>query len=408
MTKAPVPFSSKPIAYSLLVIAFFLPQPFFLPVFPYAFLALGAVWIVLVRRLTLLSIVAGLCLLAALVPPMLMSERWVSYIYLISSLSLIPMAAAVVRKLPGELMAAARLYLIGSLIAVFLGVAAFVTGAPIGIVFEDVSGVVRARGLNEEPNLMGFSLVVIYTLLLFYDRQRSSLFIFTVIWSLAFASYSIFAIGSLFIITLVHILWNRKFVPLAWLFLLFTLAAFLNIERISAIVQGIDNSANFRTWGAITVAYVVQQGNCGLTGCGIGSMRSVLQDHPLMESFSASDMLPNLVATAWLELGPLGVIIIFLIIYFAAFGSPFRRNVNLGLSVAAFYCLTSYALSGSYLYDPHFWSVVGLFTAVRRSWAIHPRSLLPREFNAQSRGRPGAFGSSDKRAPLIQRASVRL
>ena len=173
MTKAPVQFSSHPIAYSVLAIAFFVPQPFFLPIFPYAFMTLCAVWIVLVRRLTLLSIVAGLCLLAALVPPMLLSERWASYIYLLSSLSLIPIAAAVVRKLPGELMAAARLYLIGSLLAVFLGVAAYVAGAQIGIVFEDVSGVVRARGLNEEPNLMGFSLVVVYILLLFNEETSN-------------------------------------------------------------------------------------------------------------------------------------------------------------------------------------------------------------------------------------------
>lgn len=387
MMKAPAHFPAHPLAYSVLAIAFFVPQPFFLPVFPYAFLVIGAVWVVLVRRLTKLSIIAGLCLLAALVPSMLLSEQWASYLYLLSSLCLIPLAAAVVRNLPGELMAAARLYLIGSLLAVLLGAAAFVAGAQIGIVFEDVSGVIRARGLNEEPNLMGFSLVVIYTLLLFHDKRRTEVFIVAVIWCLAFASFSIFAIGSLFVVTLIHILWKRKFVRLAWLFLLLIPVALLNIDRIEAIVQGIDNSANFRTWGAITVAYFVLQGDCGLTGCGIGSVRNVLKDHPLMDSFSGFDMLPNLAATALLELGPLGVIIIFGLIYIAAFGSPLRRNNNRGLSLAAFYCLTSYALSGSYLYDPHFWSMVGLFAAVCRSWTIHPHNLAPREVNA--------FGKSD-------------
>lgn len=365
----------------MLAIAFFVPQAFFLPIFPYAFLALGAVWVVLVRRLTQLSIITGLCLLVALVPPMLLSERSASYLYLLSSLSLVLLSAAVVRNFPGELMAAARLYLIVTLLAVFLGAAAFVAGVQIGILFEDVSGVIRARGLNEEPNFMGFSLVVIYTLFLFHDSRRTGWFIIAVIWCLAFASFSVYAIGSLFVVTLIHILWKRKFARLVWLFLLFIPAALLNIDRIEAIVLGVDNSANFRTLGAITVAYVVQQGDCGFLGCGIGSARSVLQDHPLMESFSGFDLLPNLAASALLEIGPLGVVIIFGLIYVAAFGSPLRRNENRGLSVAAFYCLTSYALSGSYLYDPHFWSMVGLFAAVRRSWTIHPRSLAPRKVN---------------------------
>jgi len=363
----------------VLAIAFFVPQAFFLPIFPYAFLALGAVWIVLVRRLTQLSIITGLCLLVALVPPMLLSERSASYLYLLSSLSLVLLSAAVVRNFPSELMAAARLYLIVTLLAVFLGAAAFVAGVQTGILFEDVSGVIRARGLNEEPNFMGFSLVVIYTLFLFHDSRHTRWFIIAVIWCLAFASFSVYAIGSLFVVTLIHILWKRKFARLVWLFLLFIPAALLNTDRIEAIVLGVDNSANFRTWGAITVAYVVQQGDCGFLGCGIGSSRSVLEGHPLMESFSALDVLPNLAASALLEIGPLGVVIIFGLIYVAAFGSPLRRNENRGLSVAAFYCLTSYALSGSYLYDPHFWSMVGLFAAVRRSWTIHPHSLAPRK-----------------------------
>jgi hypothetical protein len=270
------------------------------------------------------------------------------------------------------------MYLIGSLLAVLLGAAAFVAGAQIGIVFEDVSGVIRARGLNEEPNMMGFSLVVIYTLFLFHHRRSTGAFNFAVIWCLAMASFSIFAIGSLLIVTLIHILWEQKFERLAWLFLLCIPISLLNIDRIETIVLGIDNSANFRTWGAITVAFFVIQGDCGLTGCGIGSMRSALHDLPLMDSFSGFDVLPNLFATALLELGLLGVIIVFGLIVAATFGNPLRRNENRGLSVAAFYCLMSYALSGSYLYDPHFWSALGLFAAVRRSWTIHPRSLAPR------------------------------
>lgn len=376
MKATPVPFPARPIAYPLLAIAFFAPQVFFLPTFPYAFLALAAIWIVSVRRLTLLSIFSGLCVLAATVPPMLLGGRWASYVYLLSSLALVPLASAVVRNLPRELTAAVRLYLMVSLLAVSLGAIIFITGAQSGIVFEDVSGVIRARGLNEEPNYMGFSLVVIYTLVLFHNTLRAGAVTVAVIWCLAFASFSAYAIGSLFVVTLIHILWKRKFARLAWLFMLSIPAVLLNVDRIEAIVQGVDNSANFRTLGAISVAYAVLLEECGLTGCGIGSLRRVLQDHPLMESFSAFDVLPNLTASALLEIGPVGVIVIFGLIFTAAFGNPLRRNGNRGLSVAAFYCLLSYALSGSYLYDPHFWASVGLFAAVCRSWKIHPRAAV--------------------------------
>jgi hypothetical protein len=95
-----------------------------------------------------------------------------------------------------------------------------------------------------------------------------------------------------------------------------------------------------------------------------------------MEQFSATDLLPNLIAGLWLELGPVGVIIIFGLIFITAFGGPFRRGGNLGFSVAAFYCLVSYALSGSYFYDPLFWTAVGLFTAVRLSWNTPPKISL--------------------------------
>jgi len=382
----PVSFPARPIAYPVVAIAFFVPQSFFLPIFPYAFLALGAVWIASVRRLTPLSIFAGLCVLTATVPPMLLSERWASYIYLLSSLALVPLAAAVVRNLPRELMAAARLYLMVSLLAVSLGAVAFVAGAQTGIVFEDVSGVIRARGLNEEPNFMGFSLVVIYILVLFHDSRRAGTVIVAVIWCLALASFSVYAIGSLFVVSLIHILWKRKFVHMVWLFLPLIPVVLLNVDRIEAIVQGVDNSANFRTWGAILVAYEVLLQECGLTGCGIGNLRSVLQGSPLMERFSGFDMLPNLAASALLEVGPVGVIVIFGLIFAAAFGNPLRRNGNHGLSVAAFYCLLSYALSGSYLYDPHFWATLGLFAAVCRSWKIYPRSREARAVDAPGLG----------------------
>jgi hypothetical protein len=291
------------------------------------------------------------------------------------------LTGTIVRNFPTELMVAARLYLIVSLLVVLLGAAAFVAGLQIGIIFEDVSGVTRARGLNEEPNMMGFSLVVIYTLFLFHDSWRAGAFIVAVIWCLALASFSIFAIGSLFIITLVHILWKRKFARLIWLFLLFFPVALLNIDRIEAIVQGIDNSTNFRTWGAITVAYFVQQEDCGFFGCGIGSMRSVLQGHPLMDKFSGFDVLPNFIATVLLELGPLGVVMVFGLIFVAAFGNPLRWNKNLGFSAASFYCLTSYALSGSYFYDPHFWSAMGLFATLHRSNVFHSQSHVPWKVN---------------------------
>lgn len=395
MKAMPFSYPKGPIAYSLLAIAFFSPQIFFLPTFPYAALALGAIWIALVRRLTLLELYVGLCVLAAIVPPMLLSEQWASYLYLLSSLALVPLAAAVVRKLPCALMAAARLYLMVSLLTVLLGAVAFVAGAQIGIVFEDVTGTIRARGLNEEPNFMGFSLTAIYILVLFHDSRRASALIVAVIWCLALASFSVYAIGSLLVVSLIYIFWIRRFALLVWISVLLMLTALLNVDRIQTIVQGVDNSANFRTWGSIWIAYEAVK-ECGMTGCGIGSSRSVLQGNPLMESFSAFDELPNLSALALLEVGPVGVIVIFGLIFNVAFGNPFRRHGNRGLSVAAFYCLASYALSGSYLYDPHFWATLGLFAAVCRSWKISPRSRETRAADApgQLHERPPPCGRS--------------
>jgi len=297
---------------------------------------------------------------------MLLSSRWISYLYLLSSLAIVPLAAAVVRNLNPEMMTAARLYLIVSMLAVLLGSIAFVFGVQSDIVFQDVSGVIRSRGLNEEPNFMGFSLVVIYILILFYDTRRPGVLIISIIWLLTFASFSAYAISSLFIVTLIYIIWRRKFKLLVWLFIPFMLAVLLNMNRIEAIIQGADNSANFRTWGSIWLAYEVLK-DCSLAGCGIGSMRAVLQDNPLMEIFSAFDVLPNLAATVLLEVGPVGVIIIFGLIFSATFGSPLKQNTSLGLSFAAFYCLLSYALSGSYFYDPHFWVTLGLFAAACHS-----------------------------------------
>jgi hypothetical protein len=368
MTKALVPSPAHSIAYSLLAIAFFVPQPFFLPIFPYAFLALGAVWIVLVRRLSQLSLFIGLCVLVATIYPILVSERSASYQYFLTSLALVPISTAIVRNLPRALMAATRLYLMFSLLAVLLGVIVYVAGAQTGIVIEDANGTIRARGLNDEPNFMGFSLVVIYILVLFHDSRLAKALIVTVIWFLAFASFSIYAIISLLVVSLIYIFYSRKFTLLVWIFVPLSAAALINFDRINSIVQGVDNSANLRTWGALFVAYESVK-ECGLTGCGVGSARSTLLGNPLMESFSAHDVLPNLGASALLEVGPVGVTVIFGLIFTTAFGNPLRRNRNRGLSLAAFYCLTSYALSGSYLYDPHFWVTVGLFGAVCRSWA---------------------------------------
>lgn len=376
-----------PLTCSLLAIAFFVPQTYFFPTFPYAVLALGAIWLASVRRMTYPTLFVGLCVLAATVPQMLLSDRWASYLYLLSSLALVPLATTIVRDQPLALMAATRLYLMVSLLSMSLGAVGLAAGVQTGIVFQDVTGVVRARGLNEEPNFMGFSLSVIYTLVLFYDRRRKEALIVLGIWCLAFASFSVYAIGSLFVISIIYIFWIRKFVFLAWIFVLLIPTVLLNIERIDSILLGVDNSANFRTWGSIWVAYEAVK-ECGLMGCGIGSMRDVLQGYPLMERYSAVDVLPNLSALALLELGPFGMLFILGIIFVVAFGNPLRRNANRGLSVAAFYCLLSYALSGSYLYDPHFWGSLGLFSAVCRSGMIYPLEHEVRIAGAASHGNP--------------------
>jgi hypothetical protein len=369
-------YFERPILHSLLAVAFFAPQTFFLPVFPYSFLALGLVWIVLVRRLTKLSLFIGLCVLIATVSPMLASERSASYQYFLSSLALVPMATAVVRNMPRALTAATRLYLMFSMLAVLTGAIVYVAGVQTGIVIEDANGTIRARGLNDEPNFMGFSLLVIYTLVLFHESRHSRALVVVLIWLLAFASFSIYAISSLFIVSLIFIIYSRKFSLLAWIFVLLVAATSINFDRVNSIFQGVDNSANLRTWGALLVAYESVK-ECGLIGCGIGSSRITLLDNPLMETFSALDVLPNLGASALLEVGPVGLIVIFALIFTTAFGNPLRRNGNRGLSVAAFYCLMSYAFSGSYLYDPHFWVTLGLFGAVCRSSLPFTRAEKP-------------------------------
>jgi hypothetical protein len=130
------------------------------------------------------------------------------------------------------------------------------------------------------------------------------------------------------------------------------------IARIDFVLEGQDNSTNFRTWGSFAIA-ATTLADLGkiLTGVGLGGARAVLDGNPYMVFFAADELsvLPSFIATTLLEVGTIGLMLVAILwgrLVALAWRQPPVLN---GLSFAILNCLT-----GSFFFDGFSWAAFGL------------------------------------------------
>lgn len=367
---------------TFLMAACFLSQVFFLPVFVYSFLLLLVIYgLMLLRphaggvvRATGLMTWKGLVLGALLALAAINTVNIKSLVFFLTSLSCAALVIRIDALDPRLKMRAAQWFVGLSLLTIPVGAVWLVVFHQLeGIfVFDTLQGTIRFRGLNIEPNHLGFALCAAYVLLLFdpdgvfFRRRGMRLGLLAAVWLLVGLTRSPFALGTLFVVS-VPFLWRNLRGHLVILLSFFFLAVLAGqSERVQLVLSGGDSSANFRTWGALVIGYL-QMANCGPLGCGLGSSRNVLADEPLMSVFAAQEslVLPNLLAGTMVEGGYAMLIFAFLAILFAAF-PPRRAMRSPNMSLSVFLLLLLYAASGSYPYDAQFWSITGLLAAAVR------------------------------------------
>lgn len=303
------------------------------------------------------------------------ASRLFSVAYLLSATSCALLALATLRKSPPLLQESIWIFLILQLVIAFIGY------ATIDIGFEDFApfqvdpetGYTRFRSIALEPNHLGFSLNVIYLVLLFtnngpslrFTKQEAVLAVLA-IWALNLLTLSPLHVALMSVLTLIYAFskatLNQR---IALIVLVISLVLVgMQFERIEMIISGQDNSANLRTWGALSIAFN-QLDYCGALGCGLGAGRSVLSTEELMAEFAAHEslVLPNLFAGALVEGGyPLALFVLLAIL--AASNILVRRGT---INISIFLLLTLCALTGSYPYDAHYWSAVGALFFAERS-----------------------------------------
>lgn len=376
-----------------------LSQTFLLPYFVYPFLGLSIAWLVArrwaraiptppapLRSERIRLVVLGALLILVLAG----TTRIESLVFFLSSLSCAFLVIAIDRIDPFIKVRAAVGFVVFCTLLV-----------PIGLLWLGASGLdqgifqfsteqmqFRFRGLNLEPNHLGFALAAAYIVVLFDPQsafQRRVLarrLTIGAIWFLSILTFSPFALATLVVISVPY-LWRFGWGRVACLGLLAVVLIVANeSERAQQILAGEDSSANFRTWGSLVIGYL-QLENCGQLGCGLGASRGVLADEPLMEVFAAQEtlVLPNLLASAMVEGGYALLALALLAIAFAAFPPLARgRWQPSGVSIATFLLLLSFAASGSYPFDAQFWSTLGLLAAtVRSTSARAARTRAPRK-----------------------------
>jgi hypothetical protein len=128
--------------------------------------------------------------------------------------------------------------------------------------------------------------------------------------------------------------------------------------RLTSIASGDDNSLNFRTWGSIAIAQttLADRGDPS-TGIGIGNARAALDGNPYLVLFAAEDasVLPNFIATLWLETGIVGLSLIVLL-WLQGFVMMRREaSVAAGFLLVVLNCCTS-----SFFLDYFSWAAMGL------------------------------------------------
>lgn len=368
----------------------FLPQSHFLPVFAWSFLILGTVFLtkclvqsvpskfrlsLKVSSLPIIVITAYICFI------LITSQRLTSSIYFASSILCLPLMIVLCKEKMLPLYRFSLFFLYLNFFAALLELPFVLTDNSLEIFFvkpEDavISGLdyYRFRGFSLEPNHLGISLCVIYLVItdkVFKLRdiaKKKKIFSLLIIWFLAYLTVSIY---TLFILAIITLIYARKHIRILAPVLLIVCVSLLttDLERIDNIAAGQDNSANLRTWGSLYLGYK-QIEQCGLTGCGLGSARSILADEPEMDLFAAKELngLPNLVANAMVEGGVILPIIFLFLIYQVSFCrvsqlGPGKDNLN----IACFIILLSIIFSGSYLYDPTIWIISAYLFLYRKT-----------------------------------------
>lgn len=356
----------------LLSMVLFFPTPYFLPVFPYSFIICAFAFPFTFKKTRGRAFYILPAILVTGGGYLALNGITNSNIYFLSSVSLGLMVAPILRSQISFLYNAAVIYLAilagGLVISLVSPSAAF----RFGFVITDVYGEVRYRGLNDEPNYMAFSLVLIYVLLLYrvnnfrFQNAYGYYFFLGMVWVLAAFGRSVYGLGMLAILSFLYLLINKRFV-LAILFSTLLIPVIYVSERFWLILTGDDNSANFRTWGSFEIA-TDSLYSCGNFGCGIGSSRAILYNDFGLDQFSGMDLLPNLLATSILEGGfGLFLTVIMAILWSCNIGIlrlKDLKGVDGGLILSMLLILITYSATSSFLYDPHFWAACGLVYAV--------------------------------------------
>lgn len=391
----------------LLSLGCFLSQSFPLPLFGWSFLLLFFAWTRIKAtetnadslrvvegsyRLTSLQLTTIVLLVAYLATLVSTSTRLDSVAYLLSSMACAFFSASIILRRPDLIYFAVRFFLVLNVMLLIVGAIAIVSFGEQDFIFvlSDTADYFRFRGLSLEPNHLGLSLNAIYIFVLFSPRrnmpwQRGQLALaIATIWCLTALTVSMFAVPCMVLTTLFYG-WtstSRKFKSAA--FFLIVASVFVSSERFERTISAEDNSANLRTWGALVIAQA-QVDKCGLSGCGLGSARTVLSDELQMRDFAAQESLglPNLFAAAMVEGGYFFAGFFFLVILLATLPFRHRRDVNSWrCRFACFSLLFLYAITGSFPYDAHFLSIVGLFYVLVRTG---PDEFFARSnFRAQS------------------------
>jgi hypothetical protein len=368
----------------LVMVGCFQPQFLFLPIFLWSFIALLLAWLLMQMRNKLnikkfpISLeryeIYGVSFL--LLPVIFHGGNLVSQMYLVSSMACALMSVLTVSDCPVLIRQSILAFLFLNLALLVIGMVEMQIfgGESIFFVYSDSGEYLRFRGLQLEPNHLGFSLIAIYIVLLFCpseylksNRVEKGVS-HAILLLLAFGTFSPFTYFMLGMVAVFYAwtTWKRKLLVVC----VIALAVLVGVqtERFEQIVTGYDNSANLRTWGSLIIAQA-QVDKCGILGCGLGNGRSMLEDEPLMSMFAAQEalVLPNLFAGAMVEGGYIFALLFLIVILIAAFPrvrSKYHASRRCGIAVLLF--MMGYTLTGSFPYDAHFWSVLGLIYLVVR------------------------------------------
>ena len=377
----------------------FLPQSHFLPVFPWSFLLLGVLFLAnciiqkvpIKFRLNVKASALPIIITAVYICFILItSQRLTSSIYLASSILCLPLMIFLAKRKMASIYRYSVFFLYLNLCAALFELPFVLSDSSFDVFFIKPADAVisgqdyyRFRGFSLEPNHLGISLCVIYLVIIdkLFDlratAKKQKIISLLIIWFLAYLTVSMYTLFMLGLISLIFT-WNKIRIVGPVLLLICTSFLATDLGRIDDITSGQDNSANLRTWGALYLGYK-QIERCGLTGCGLGSARVILEDEPEMDLFAAKELngLPNLMANAMVEGGVILPIIYLFLIYQVSFCrvNQFRvgkRNVNL----ACFIILLSMVFSGSHLYDPTIWIVSGYLFLYRKMGSNNTSAIV--------------------------------